>query len=40
MSQTVRAGMARTNITPNVGQDNVGDYRRLMPAEACRAWTR
>ena len=33
MSQTVQAGVAITNITPSVGQDNVGDYRRLVPAE-------
>lgn len=33
MVQTVQAGVARTNITPSVGQDNVGDYRRLVPAQ-------
>ena len=33
MQETMRAGVARTNITPSVGQDSMGHYARLCPAE-------
>ena len=33
MQETIRAGVASMNITPSVGQDNIGDYGRLKPAE-------
>lgn len=32
MQKTIRAGVASVNITPSVGQDNMGDYLRLKPA--------
>ncbi len=32
MQDTIKAGVARANITPSVGQDNMGDYGRLRPA--------
>jgi len=33
MQTTVKAGAASVNITPSVGQDNMGDYGRLVPAK-------
>ena len=32
MGKTLKAGVARANITPSVGQDNMADYLRLVPA--------
>lgn len=32
MSKTITAGVARANITPSVGEDNIADYLRLRPA--------
>ena len=32
MQNTIRAGVARANITASVGQDNMADYLRLVPA--------
>ena len=32
MAKTITAGVARANITPGVGFDNMGDYLRLKPA--------
>jgi len=32
MQRTVRAGVARANITAGVGEDNMADYLRLVPA--------
>ncbi|MFQ6097315.1 MAG: neutral/alkaline non-lysosomal ceramidase N-terminal domain-containing protein, partial [Armatimonadota bacterium] len=33
MQEALTAGVAGVNITPSVGQDNMGDYARLRPAE-------
>ncbi|HDJ04727.1 MAG TPA: hypothetical protein ENF85_01880 [Candidatus Bathyarchaeota archaeon] len=32
LSKSISAGVARVNITPSVGFDNMGDYLRLKPA--------
>jgi len=29
----MKAGVARANITPSVGKDNMADYLRLVPAQ-------
>jgi len=33
MQKSIEAGVARANITASVGQDNMADYLRLVPAK-------